>query len=209
MKTILAAMSMFKQILLPSLLAITLGLVVAGAPAGPQSVPSVGEVFQPAVGQGTNKVTARLVEWTEFHGLKCRIYVFFASPSRQLIKAPATNQVCCLNGRLFSVSVNVQSFYVNASLPTDQNDLTLVLARDFALRQWNPAAKVIDMTALLKSELAQHLAQPLVLQSVTARTEGQTIEVDFVSQTGLRGKVILDENLEVLSMSLLGAGGGR
>jgi len=169
----------------------------------------VGEEFQPAVGQGTNKVTARLVEWIDSHGLECRIYVFFANPSRQLIKAPATNQVCFLDGRLVSFSISVQSFYVSASVAADQAELTPILASDSALAKRNPTAKVIDLSTILRSELAQHFSQPRILRSVTARTEGHIIEVDFVSYTGLRGKVTLNENLEVLSKSLLAAEGGR
>jgi hypothetical protein len=185
--------------------------VAADAPGAQPVAPSVGEQFHPALGQGTNAVTARLVEWTDSHGFKRKSYVFLATPSRQFIVAPSTNQVCFLNGRLISVSINVQGFYVDASLPTDHVELTPLFAQEIALGQWSstPAAKVIDLRPLLGSELDRHFAQPLVLRSVSARAEAETVVVDFVSYTSLRGRVTLDANLKVLSMSLTGDGSGR
>lgn len=109
------------------------------------------------------------------------------------------------------MSIGVRSFYVQVSLPAEQDELTPLLAQTAALQQSSRASatREIDLKTLLKSELERHLAQPLVLRNVSARSEVGTVLVDFVSYTGLRGTVALDANLEVISMSLTGGDGGR
>ena len=166
--------------------------------------PHAGQEFQPVIGQGTNRVSAREVRWTGSYGLEGRTYVFLAKGSKHAITAPSTNQVCFLKGRLFAVGIGIQSLSLLTSRPVAATELTTEVATSLLenVRRTSPRRKEVDLRPLLKSELERHLAQPLILRSAQLRTENERLVVDFESCTLLKGEVVLDEELNVISMKL-------
>jgi hypothetical protein len=192
---------------------LNIGLNVANLLAGGierGGVPRVGEEFHSAIGQGINAISAREVRWTGANGLEGVAYVYFAKESKNAIVAYSTNQVCYLNGKLYSVHIGIQSFSLFVSRPINAAELTTEVAISALenVPRGSSRRKEVNLASLLKPELERHLAQPLFLHSVHLKAEDGGLVVDFESCTLLRGRVFLDGSLNVLTMKLLEADQG-
>jgi hypothetical protein len=164
-----------------------------------------GGEFQPTVGQGTNFVSAREVRWTGSYGLEGRAYVFLAKDSGQAVAAPSTNQVCFFKGKLIAVEPSIQSFSLLTSRSVPLRELTGEAAVGLLenVPRKSTRRKEVDLRVLLKPEAERHLAQPLLLRSAQIRSEDGRLVVDFESCAQLKGRVVLDDRLNVISATLL------
>lgn len=186
---------------------LNVAILMAGGIERGGTSPRAGEEFHSAIGQGTNAISAREVRWTGANGLEGVAYVYYAKESRHAIVAYSTNQVCYLNGKLYSVGIGIQSFSLIVSRPINATDLTAEVAIGALenVPRGSPRRKEVNLASLLTSEFDRHLAQPLFLHSVRLKAEDGVLVVDFESCTLLRGRVLLDDALNVLTMKLLGA----
>lgn len=186
---------------------LNVAILMAGGTERVGTSPMAGDEFLSTIGQGTNAISARKVRWRGANGLEGVSYIYFAKESRHTIIAYSTNQVCYLNGKLYSVGIGIQSFSLIVSHPINATELTAEVAIGALenVPRGSPRRKEVNLASLLTSELDRHLAQPLFLHSVRLKAEDGVLVVDFESCTLLRGRVLLDDALNVLSMKLLGA----
>lgn len=166
----------------------------------------VSEEIVAVIGQGTNTVSSRLVEWIDAHGMANKMFVFHAKHSRQMIAVASTNQVFFLRGKLISVSPGLQSFSVATSEVAEANELTeeSAIALATSVRGSKSPRRSVDLKPILNAETERRLAQPLLLKSVKIRSAGDDergVLVEFESYTGLVGSVLLDEQLNPVTMS--------
>jgi hypothetical protein len=131
----------------------------------------------------------------------------FNSQSKETLVGSSTNRTCLLDGRVFRVDLGDRGFLITPSRPLGNDQLTEQKAIDVAEQASHGEAgsKDVDLRELLKQERQMHLANPLFLQDVTLRPVGTNLVVNFVSATGLKGTVTLDQQLSVLSMTLTDA----
>jgi hypothetical protein len=161
-------------------------------------------------GQQTNNIFACTVVRGVGKNIDDHALVLFEPESKQALAVEATKDVYFLNGRLFLLSRDTQSFWLTMARPLESGELSTKAIADVAnqsaldkLHSESQYKKMIDLRPLLKSETDQHLAQPLFLKSVQPKIENQQIAVYFESYTGINGKVVFDSTLNVISSQIL------
>ncbi len=161
-------------------------------------------------GDKTNiTVLAREVVRGNGHGPGGRSLVLFDLASGQAFVAEVTNDVYALKGRFFRVSPDAQSFWITSSRPGPRigptaettTNLLSQSVEDLLPRE-NPYKRFVDLSPILKTESNLKLAQLLILRHAELSVEGRHFVVNFESYTGLRGKVLLDNQLNLVSMAL-------
>jgi len=159
--------------------------------------------LHPSLNQGTNQISVQRVAWTDSRGWKYQTYVFFDHKSHEVVTSESTNQVCYFKGRFYAAGIGIQSFSIISSQPTGIDRLTSERAANIARHgieeKGARIAKNISLKSVLSPELEKHLAQPLFLRSVQPKIEDGRVAVYFESCTGLKGKTVLDENLDPIS----------
>ncbi len=133
--------------------------------------------------------------------------VLFEPELKKALVVEATNDVYFLKSRLFMVSRDVQSFWLTMSRPLTNAGLSaeaissiVIQSMENQYHRENAYKKMIDLRPVLKSESDRHLAQPLGLRKIEAKVEQGEVVVYFESYTHIKGKVILDDQLNPISM---------
>jgi hypothetical protein len=160
----------------------------------------IGTPFRMNIGQGTNMVIAHEVKWTSVSGVAHGMYVIQEQGTRQTLAVNSTDNVFWVKGRLIAIETDVQSLSLIISQAVESSDLTE--SEMITIAHAIPRRKAVSLAPSLKSEKDQHLALPLFVQNFQARVQGDNLIIDFESYTHLRGSVVLDGNLDVLSMEL-------
>jgi hypothetical protein len=182
----------------------------------PQMSYSAGELFSPNFGQGTNdNFSAReiVMHWDNGSNLGTNsMVVFFNKKSRQIVQGQ-TNQVCFLNEKFVSFFEGSQhAIFVFESQPAEFQELTVENATNYFInlktktkhvRTADLASKIINLEPLLKQERKLHMGyQAFPFRKLEAKAEGKNIVLDFESFAHCKGKVVLDDQLNVKSMNL-------
>jgi hypothetical protein len=185
-----------------------LGRVACAQQSSPSAKPAGRATPESRVDFGQNTtndtVVAREVTWP---GKTWSKHVFFSKKSGEAIVISDTNAVCALKGRLYGVYPGVQEFWIRPSSPIGTNELSsqaaVALADESISRPiFGPEYRHVDLKLLLAVEQERHLAAPLFLNNVTIGTKGADLVVRFESYTGLRGTVVVDRDLNIVSQTL-------
>jgi hypothetical protein len=120
-----------------------------------------------------------------------------------------------LSGSFFQIDPGQQGFFVITSSQLGADELTeqkaieltqqALQAEPSSRLHLQPGTHYIDLRELLKSERELRLANPLILSQVSVKPVGNNLLVSFVSATGLKGTVTLDQQLSVLSTTVSGS----
>lgn len=167
----------------------------------------VGEEVRMSIGGDANKtVIARKVTWPR--NTVGRLVLFLPEAGEALL-ANDDDPVFIWRSKLYRVFFKWgnQGFYLVPSRSIGTNTLTREAAIQMELTGtkalFSEGSKYVDLRRLLWIETTTlRLAHGLPLREVVPIPEKDRLVVNFVSYSGLRGTVVLDEKLEVLSQTL-------
>jgi hypothetical protein len=174
-----------------------------------------GEFCPIICGQGSNDtVSARQISWKEGN-FESRSFVFINKTSGQAIVAHSTNEVCLFKGKLYTVDsagpsqaafINVsQSFGTNEFSGAEALVFRARIAGDY-YRPDSPHRKLINLHSLLIAEYKTvNSAIGIPLRHVELIVESGNLILLFESYTYIKGKVVLDDQLNPISMSIISA----
>jgi len=162
-------------------------------------------VFHPAIsGLGSNDVVSAIAVSGSV--------VFFSQTSGEAILRGTTNGLCFYKGRLFFASSGEEeAVYINSSLPFGTNDFNSDTAMEFCARIKNsyyrfdsPYRKFISLKPVLEAEerIPQSMGFPVLHADLVV--ESSHLVLYFESYTHLKGKIVLDDQLNPISMVLTG-----
>jgi hypothetical protein len=164
-----------------------------------------GGEFNPGISAGSNVISAREVSWTDSRGMKETSFVLFEKSSQQIIVTPSIKQVCFYNGRFLLCLGGAQSFRICVSTPTEMHELDEESALKVGARVFpdqKSIAKQVSLKPMLKAEDDLNLAQALILRTAEPKVEVGKLVVYFESYSHLKGKVVLDDQFNPISMAL-------
>ena len=176
---------------------------------------SAGELFQPNLRQSANcNICAREVSMYWNNGMKVgtnKMCLFFEKESRQLVHG-LTNQVCFSNGRFLSFFGNSEhAILILESKIAGTEELTVAYATNyFSVLKMNeylhspfPWSKTINLEPLLTQERKLKMAYSAYpFRKLGAEVEGKNIVLEFESYSHCKGKVVLDDQLNVKSINI-------
>jgi hypothetical protein len=170
--------------------------------------------FHPAInGAGSNDVVSAL-------RLPDDEFVFFNKASGHAIIKSSTNGLCFVNGRFYfaeKTRVPEQAADIYVSQPFGTNQLSLDHAVAFEkemqadfIRASSPNRRHIDLKPILQTETETAPSEAgTPLRSAGLQVEDGRLVLFFESYTHIKGKVVLDEHLNPVSMTQTGKGDGK
>jgi hypothetical protein len=138
--------------------------------------------------------------------------VFVSKATGQAIVAHSTNDVCFFKGKLFTVDSAgpSQAVFINISQSFGTNEFSNSQALAFRARiagdYYRPDSshrKFIELKSILQTESeSSHSAMGTPLRKAELMVENGKLVLLFESFTGIKGKVILDDQLNPVSMAI-------
>ena len=172
----------------------------------------ISDEFSPSVRGEANhsNLVARKVQPQEGTVARREI-IFFNKLSGEAILAHSTNDVCFFKGKFFTVKPAGpdRAVFINISQPFGTNLFSADHAKRFRLktasdyvRLDSPHRKLIKLDSVLQSEKNTLSAMGTPLRSVQLEVQDGKMVLLFESHTGLKGKAVLDDQLNPVSMML-------
>lgn len=163
-------------------------------------------------GDSTNQLPCYKVDRGDPRPFGNNRIVIIDPASRQALATVATNNVYYFRNRLFRISPGILSLRLAVARPISNGTLSPKVIMDL-VTQSEPRyplkegayERKIDVSSILRAETDKPYAQPLFLRSVRVENEEGHIAVYFVSNTGIPGKVVLDDDLNPISMVIAGS----
>lgn len=167
------------------------------------NIAKIGNKFEIKCNGSTNIVNVTEVQWHEKDGIERRFYAIVSEVNDQILRSPHTNNFCAYRNELYAIGPGVQAFWVWKSQPID-GKLTQEQLAEYVINitATQIKTKEIDLRTILKPEKDLHVANPRMLRSVSLALENGELVARFVSFSGINGKVVIDEKLNVLSMKV-------
>jgi hypothetical protein len=139
-----------------------------------------------------------------------RWFVIFEPGTSNALATLGTHDVYFLNGRVFRVVRDAQSFRILLSRPVGTTEMTPEVAENLLAQtdqqkdtRDGTYKRFVDLSPVLQWEKDAHVAQLPFLKSAKPVLEAGQVVVYFESHQGGKGKVTFDKDMNPLSITLL------